>query len=556
MSTVRSEVNVKPEVLTFNELKVDIERGEIKIPKFQRGFVWEIDKTARLLDSILRRYPIGSFVFWETNERLRSVRNIGNIKLPDAPSDRKISYILDGQQRLTSIYASLIGAKLDQDHDFTTIYYNFAAKDDEPIIVASTEGLDSSLLIPFYELISNRITELIKKYPSCPTDQIEDVTVQLHSYSFPVIKLKDASLDVATEIFTRINTGGVPLDPFDILVAKTFIEGQFDLEEKTAEIQSNLEKAGYTTISNYTVVQAFAACVIKDIRTKSILNIPREVFLEYWEKFKRSFEFSIDYFRDYFRIKVSRLLPYPGLLIPFTYFFYLHPDRPSHLQGRQLQDYFWRVILTKRFSSSLETKINSDLKEVILPIINDTSNISYKEPVDITKEFLNNNSWFNAGNAFIKGILCIYAAQNPLSFENNSDVNLRNDWLAKRNSVNYHHFFPQAFLKKQGFSDWPINHVANITLVDDYLNKRVIRAQAPSDYVSEFAKHNEKLMEALRTHLIGDITEFGIETNNYELFINKRLQMIEDELKKRLLLRLNFDRLDNPDSNYEIHFEG
>lgn len=70
MSNVRSEVNVKSEILTFNELKVDIERGEIKIPKFQRGFVWEIDKTAKLLDSILRRYPIGSFIFWETNDNL------------------------------------------------------------------------------------------------------------------------------------------------------------------------------------------------------------------------------------------------------------------------------------------------------------------------------------------------------------------------------------------------------------------------------------------------------------------------------------------------------
>jgi hypothetical protein len=89
----------------------DIEKGEIKIPQFQRDFVWSIQKSAALLDSVIKGYPIGTFIFWATKDRLRSVRDLGKIKLPEPKEGEVVSFVLDGQQRITSLFATLKGLK-------------------------------------------------------------------------------------------------------------------------------------------------------------------------------------------------------------------------------------------------------------------------------------------------------------------------------------------------------------------------------------------------------------------------------------------------------------
>ena len=88
---------------TFTGLIADIERGQIKIPQFQREFVWDINKSSKLMDSIIKGYPIGTFIFWKTKERLRSVRNLGDAKLPEPNEGDFTDFVLDGQQRLTSL---------------------------------------------------------------------------------------------------------------------------------------------------------------------------------------------------------------------------------------------------------------------------------------------------------------------------------------------------------------------------------------------------------------------------------------------------------------------
>ena len=105
-----------PSSTQFSALIVDIEKGQIKIPQFQRDFVWELTKSANLMDSIIKGYPIGTFIFWKTKERLRSVRNIGGVELPESLSGDYIHFVLDGQQRLTSLFASLKGLKIKRDN--------------------------------------------------------------------------------------------------------------------------------------------------------------------------------------------------------------------------------------------------------------------------------------------------------------------------------------------------------------------------------------------------------------------------------------------------------
>ena len=101
--------------LKYSDLISDIETGQVKIPQFQRKFVWSIKESAKLLDSIIKGYPIGTFIYWRTKERLRAIRDLGNIKLPAPPKGEYINYVLDGQQRLTSLFASLKGVEITEE---------------------------------------------------------------------------------------------------------------------------------------------------------------------------------------------------------------------------------------------------------------------------------------------------------------------------------------------------------------------------------------------------------------------------------------------------------
>ena len=133
----------------------------------------------------------------------------------------------------------------------------------------------------------------------------------------------------------------------------------------------------------------------------------------------------------------------------------------------------------------------------------------YEWSVNVSTEFISENGWFSAGRSFKKAILCLYAYHQPKSFNDNSLVNISNYWLKQANSKNYHHFFPKAFLTKQGEEQFYINHIVNITIVDDFLNKREISANPPSKYMSKFSKVNEDLESTMKTHLIKDIENFG-----------------------------------------------
>src|SRR5579884_1017632 len=92
------------ETITIREILDQIQRGQIRVPAFQRGFVWEPDRVAYLMDSIYKRYPFGSLLFWRTKEKLKVERDLGPFQLPEPKADYPIDYVLDGQQRVTAIF--------------------------------------------------------------------------------------------------------------------------------------------------------------------------------------------------------------------------------------------------------------------------------------------------------------------------------------------------------------------------------------------------------------------------------------------------------------------
>ena len=521
----------------FSSLMDDVSSGRLKIPQFQREFVWEIKKSASLLDSVVKGYPVGSFIFWKTRERLRSVKNIGNLNLPEPAKGDYVNFVLDGQQRITSLFAALKGEKIVRDtgkeENFAEIYIDLEAKEDEKIVTHEVEDKQKEQLIKLTDLLYGGLTSLAQ-YPAKYHHKLEEYKKRIESYNYSVIQVGDVPIDVASEIFTRVNEGGKPLSPFEIMVAKTYdYEKNFDLAEKFDQLVDTLKNVNYETISNATVLQIAALILTKECKRKIILNLDKEKFIELWDKVTDAVERAVDYFRDYYRIPVSQLLPYNALVVPFAYFFYHHNDKPTGDKQKYLQDFFWRVALAGRYSSAVESKLAQDIKKID-KILNDELP-KYEWPINTLPEFVKDNGWFNAGSSYIKAILCIYAYHQPKSFIDDSLVNISNYWLKQANSKNYHHFFPKAYLTKLNEEERKINHILNITIVDDFLNKRKIRDNPPSEYMAKFKKDNPRLAETMKTHLINDLDKFGVWTDNYHSFFEKRGKIVSKEIEKRII---------------------
>jgi hypothetical protein len=512
----------------------------VKIPQFQRDFVWRKQKSAKLLDSILKGYPIGAFILWRTKETLRAVKEIGGANLPQTPEGDFTQYVLDGQQRLTSLFASLKGLTVQRDgipENFSEMYVDLTAEGDEDVVIVNTDNKDSKTYLKISELLYGGLT-FLAAYPKNLHERIEEYKKRLETYSFSTVLIKEAPIEVATEIFTRLNVGGVPLSVFEIMVAKTFdLERNFDLAEQYELLISRLKNVDYETISDATVLQVVSVLIRKECHKRDILRLNKKQFIETWPAAIDAIERTVDYFRNYYRVPVSKLLPYNGLIVPFAYYFYRAKDKPTGTRRKYLQDFFWRTSLAGRYSSSLEAKLGQDIKRIDQILAGDLPEYDYA--VDTSARFVATNGEFRTGRSFIKSILCLLAFNEPKSFIDNSMVRISNDWLKQANSKNYHHFFPSAFLKKlaeQGHVLPPSNHIANITLVDDFLNKRKISDKAPSVYMKDFAGQNEEIEHTMKAHLIHLKTD-GVWTDDYDKFFEGRCQTISKQLKKRIMPR-------------------
>lgn len=529
-------------VKKYEALFLEIDSGQIKLPMFQREFVWDKEQSAKLIDSILKGYPIGTFILWKTKDTLRSVKDIGNHKLPDTPKGDYAQYILDGQQRITSLYAIRKGIRITKDKkeiDYKDIYVNldYDPLTDEQIVTSQQE--EDKIYVSVHDLLTSDALDFIEDIGKEKAKKFQEYKTNLTTYDFATITIKDYPIEIACDVFARINTGGKPLTLFEIMVAMTYDEARgFDLALKyeeliygSDEVSKSLVRAKFETIPAATVLQAVAAIAVGSIRAKDILKIGREKFITNWDPMVSSMFSAVDFIRTTLHVPVSQLLPYSSLLVPLTYFFYKNDNkRPTETQSKLLKQFFYWVGLNWRYSGSTETKIAEDLKK-IAQILKERKPKYPGDELTVSAEDIA-ETWFSAGNSYIKTILCLLASQKPKNLDDNSDVILDNSNLKIASSRNYHHFFPKAFVNKN-FKESEPNLVANITLIDSASNNK-IRAKAPSLYVGEFEGTNSKLSATLKSHFIGSPKTYGVLDDDYDKFIDKRSAAIAASLNEAL----------------------
>jgi hypothetical protein len=540
----------KPDSKKYTDLISEIQKGQIKIPKFQRNFVWSLDKTAKLLDSILKGYPIGTFILWETNERLNDIKNIGNLELPAIPDGVKVQYILDGQQRITSLYAAFLGAQIQKEGEkkitnygdiFVDLEGDIENNDDQIVLHEKPENIHASL----HKILNSKYGEIKKEYSDEYIDKIQEYKETFSSYDFSTIVLRKEDIASAIEVFTRVNTGGQTLTLFEIMSTKTYDEEQdFDMEAKFQKLIEELAERKYNSISSSVILSILSLVLSKnkECKRKTILQLEKQKIIDTWDDVISALKESIDYFRSVYRIPVSAILPYDSLLVPFAYFFYYQKEKPKGAQIKFLEEFFWRISLSFRYSSSTESKLAQDIKRI------DEILKGYRPNYDEIKVYLNSpkdliETGFSTGSSYCKAILCLLAYHEPKDFQDNGRVILDDSWLKVANSRNYHHFFPKAYLKKNNVGNE--NSLVNISLVSANLNKRKIKANAPSIYIQDFLDENDELPTTLKSHLINDLDDFGIKSDDYLVFLEKRANIMFKELKDRIDLKHRKDKNEN-----------
>lgn len=517
---------------TINEIVKAITDGEYRIPRFQRDFVWDLKKSASLMDSIFKGYPISSVILWKTKNELSEIRNLGGIEIPGRDTGRYTSYVIDGQQRLTSLYFALMGLKTGTGSDFSEMCISLTARKSEQIVYDQLpKDANPDDFVGLKSLFN--ATSLAGSHPE---KRLEYYQVLLQ-YKISVIEIDDEnlSLDEVIEIFERLNLGGKKLNLFSIIAARSYKATAesapgFDLAKRFDAFNKTLQNNNYGKIADSTFLQAIAACLIGKVNKSEILrNLNSELIISNYSAVEKAIFAAVEHLKGKsYGVLVANLLPYERLLVPFAVFHYSVGN--AHIttqQERYLEDFFWRSILAKRYNSSADTNLNADLAKIQKIL---SGEIPAQEPIMLSPKAIWENGRFTLSSAYALGMLCLMAQNTPQSLAVGRTVNITNDSVSNAAKKQYHHFFPtkSAVVTSNSTYKSVVNNVVNIVFMDAVTNDQISNRN-PSDYISQFEAENPKLTEVLESHYIG-LNGYGIKDDNFFVFINARSRALYNKL--------------------------
>ena len=209
--------------LSIRKLIERVTSGDIRIPAFQRDYVWEPDQVAFLADSIFKNFPIGTIIFWQTEERLRTEKNLGSFELPEPKRDYPVNYVLDGQQRLTSLFSTFQTELEPRDSDWVDIYFDLEAEkspQDTSFVALSESEADPERHFPiktFFDSVAyRRATKHLSEEKQVAIDSVQ---AKFKEFLIPNLTFETTDRNEVAIVFERINRAGTELDVFSLLAA-------------------------------------------------------------------------------------------------------------------------------------------------------------------------------------------------------------------------------------------------------------------------------------------------------------------------------------------------
>lgn len=349
---------------TLNKLLVELESGQVKIPKFQRDYIWEKSKVVMLLNSIYHQYPIGSFFFWLAPQEYESfVRDHQDLGFKTNHHSGTFQFILDGQQRMISLYVALRG-KIFEDTDYSTLCFN-----PEKCEFKIPRNLREKNNIPAWKLMDevanqevyNELLAIDNKFNK-KNNRLSENWKQCHeiftSYPVSIVKTQNEELEDVVEIFERINQGGKHLTIFDLIHATTWSE-EFDLKEKIKEFNEQKGHHHFGDLSNKIFTNALTLNAFDDARNIYQLRLTPELCNNIWPRTKAALNASLDFFK-HMRI-TGDISAYHNLMPVIQYYFFKGKKTEideNHI--KLIEKWFWDAKFSKRYSTSIYTRIKED----------------------------------------------------------------------------------------------------------------------------------------------------------------------------------------------------
>lgn len=370
----------KPEVVFIEELLDEIARGNLRVPRFQRPFVWKPQDMLDLFDSIYRQYPIGSLLFWETSEPINSLDRVGPIQIPDAEGSSRV-YILDGHQRLATLFGALMLPRdfpndSKQQHWQWWIWFDLKNQKFNHTPQKATSKTATSLF-PLRAVLKTKdfldqariIQERAEKQSSEYIDKAEELAQIIKNYKIPITRIKGGKLDQAVKIFSRLNNQGIRITPDQMVSALTYSEGaeEVHLAERIDGILERLSAYHFGNLSRLTVFQAIVSAANRQIHKGGEWEYLAKTIKSKAAKSADMAEESLSHAARFLHEEIGalgdRLLPYSHQILMLAKFF-SHCPHPSQDQKDGLIRWFWATSLSGWFAGINTTKLNKGLAEM------------------------------------------------------------------------------------------------------------------------------------------------------------------------------------------------
>ena len=561
----------------ISELMISINKGAIQLPDFQRGWVWEDGRIKALIASITNNYPVGAAMFLEYgNDNIRfKYRVIEGVTATDViPTE----LILDGQQRLTSIYSSLysrnaVHTRTDKGKKIFRYYYIDIKKACDPNcdrvdaifsvpetrIITSNFGrnieLDLSdrtkefenkmfplnLILDFpeeqnwqneYYAFYNYNQEIIKEF----TEFNKKIIMQTLQYKIPVISLgKDTPKEAVCQVFENVNTGGVSLTVFELVTA-IFAMDDFELRKDWEE-----RKAKYfdgDLLSCITATDFLTACTLLSTykkggtvscKKKDVLNLSLKDYNNFADALSEGFVEAEKILQEE-RVFSNKDLPYSTQLIPLAALCTLLSNgnriKVTNIKNK-IRQWYWCGVFGELYGGANETRYVNDVVGVMNWIENN-GNV----PKTIQESYFNPTRLLtlqSRQSAAYKGIMAIILKNHCKDFISGREMDFT---VYKSENIDIHHIFPRSYCEKNNLSKEKWNSVVNKTPIS-YSTNREIGGVAPSEYLKKIEEKGQvdynSLNDYLQTHLI-DVS--AARSNDFEKHIVLRAKLLLDAIEK------------------------
>ncbi len=516
------------EPMFIHELVGKIIDGNIRIPSFQRGFVWDADRVAHLMDSIYKGFPFGSLLFWRTKTALNTERNLGPYVLPEKDPDYPIDYILDGQQRATSIFGvfqNLLEALPGEDASIFEIYFDLTQEanvQDSNFIYVPQSEFDPKKHFPLRLLFNppeyRRFTRSMDEEIASKVDSLYQ---RFTTARIPIQTFETNDRTAVAIVFERINRLGVELDTLQLLSAWTWNE-EFDLQEEFSDLAEDLGPYGFRGVGEDSdlLLRCCSAIIAKEASPQAIINLSGSEVRDRFPEIKRGILGAVDFLRSSLKVYSASVLPFPSIIIPLSAFFATNNDQDTHpaaIVQERLVIWAWKTFFSRRYSKRLE-QLNDDIKEMFKLKAGEESSLG-RFSVDLGPDFFQKTQ-FNLNTANTKTFILMLAMEGPLNFVNGSPVSVE-PVLRNCNKKEFHHVYPRKFLIDQSVDGKDINSLVNFVVLSKADNNR-LGGVAPSEYRALMPSSNE----AVRLIMTKSLCPSDIFHDDYSRFYRERSEML------------------------------